>query len=281
MIDILSHIVEFRNGESGLHIQHIHAAVELLLRQLVTQTDKYPLTEYDISLISTASALHDIGKINIPDSILNKPGKLTREEFEVMKTHTTIGASILKSFAFHQDEPLIRVAYDICRWHHERYDGGGYPDGLCGDEIPITAQVVALADVYDALTSERCYKKAYSQEEAIRTILNGECGRFNPLLLDCLLAVKDQLYVKLHTTPTADAAVQVQSSYPTAFFTRKSFPIRVPCSISSPVSASSVIFTQSRRTAWFLTTTPQTARFPSAIIPPCRPTKTRLRILTP
>lgn len=206
MIDILSHIVEFRNGESGLHIQHIHAAVELLLRQLVTQTDKYPLTEYDISLISTASALHDIGKINIPDSILNKPGKLTREEFEVMKTHTTIGASILKSFAFHQDEPLIRVAYDICRWHHERYDGGGYPDGLCGDEIPITAQVVALADVYDALTSKRCYKKAYSQEEAIRTILNGECGRFNPLLLDCLLAVKDQLYVKLHTTPTADAS---------------------------------------------------------------------------
>ena len=206
MIDILSHIVEFRNGESGLHIRHIHAAVELLLRQLVTQTDKYPLTEYDISLISTASALHDIGKINIPDSILNKPGKLTREEFEVMKTHTTIGASILKSFAFHQDEPLIRVAYDICRWHHERYDGSGYPDGLCGDEIPITAQVVALADVYDALTSKRCYKKAYSQEEAIRMILNGECGRFNPLLLDCLLAVKDQLYVKLHTTPTADAS---------------------------------------------------------------------------
>ena len=206
MIDILSHIVEFRNGESGLHIQHIHAAVELLLRQLVTQTDKYPLTEYDISLISTASALHDIGKINIPDSILNKPGKLTREEFEVMKTHTTIGASILKSFAFHQDEPLIRVAYDICRWHHERYDGSGYPDGLCGDEIPITAQVVALADVYDALTSKRCYKRAYSQEEAIRMILNGECGRFNPLLLDCLLAIKDQLYVKLHTTPTADAS---------------------------------------------------------------------------
>lgn len=206
MIDILSHIVEFRNGESGLHIQHIHAAVELLLRQLVTQTDKYPLTEYDISLISTASALHDIGKINIPDSILNKPGKLTREEFEVMKTHTTIGASILKSFAFHQDEPLIRVAYDICRWHHERYDGSGYPDGLCGDEIPITAQVVALADVYDALTSKRCYKRAYSQEEAIQMILNGECGRFNPLLLDCLLAVKDQLYVKLHTTPTADAS---------------------------------------------------------------------------
>ena len=206
MIDILSHIVEFRNGESGLHIQHIHAAVELLLRQLVTRTDKYPLTEYDISLISTASALHDIGKINIPDSILNKPGKLTREEFEVMKTHTTIGASILKSFAFHQDEPLIRVAYDICRWHHERYDGGGYPDGLCGDEIPITAQVVALADVYDALTSERCYKRAYSQEEAIRMILNGECGRFNPLLLDCLLAVKDQLYAKLHTLPTTDTS---------------------------------------------------------------------------
>ena len=202
MLNILSHIVEFKNGESGLHIQHIHTAVELLLRQLVIRTDKYPLTEDDISLISTASALHDIGKINIPDAILNKPGRLTPEEFEIMKTHTTIGASILKSFPSQQDEPLVRVAYEICRWHHERYDGGGYPDGLCGDKIPITAQVVSLADVYDALTSERCYKKAYSPEESIQMILSGECGQFNPLLLDCLLAIKDQLYVKLNTPPT-------------------------------------------------------------------------------
>lgn len=193
MITILSHIVEFRNGESGLHVVHIRAMTELLCRHLAKKTNRYPITPKDITLIGTASALHDIGKISIPESILNKPQKLTNEEFEIMKTHTEIGASMLKGISETRKDPLIMVAHDICRWHHERWDGGGYPDGLKGEEIPISAQVVALADVYDALTSERCYKKAYSHEKAIQMILNGECGAFNPILLDCIKEVADQL----------------------------------------------------------------------------------------
>ena len=203
MTGILSHIVEFRNAESGPHVQHIQTVSELLLRQLARKTDRYALTEDDIALISTASALHDIGKISIPDSILNKPGKLTAEEFEVVKTHAAVGASILQNLPMTQDEPLIQVAYQICRWHHERYDGHGYPDGLVGDQIPITAQVVSLADVYDALTSERCYKKAYPHETAVRMIQNGECGVFNPLLIECLLDIQDQLQREIGTPPEA------------------------------------------------------------------------------
>lgn len=203
MTGILSHIVEFRNAESGPHVQHIQTVSELLLRQLARKTDRYPLTEDDIALISTASALHDIGKISIPDSILNKPGKLTAEEFEVVKTHAAVGASILQNLPMTQDEPLIQVAYQICRWHHERYDGHGYPDGLVGDQIPITAQVVSLADVYDALTGERCYKKAYPHETAVRMIQNGECGVFNPLLIECLLDIQDQLQREIGTPPEA------------------------------------------------------------------------------
>ena len=179
MINILSHVVEFRNSESGQHVLHIRILTDLLLHQLVRRTDRYQLDESDISLISTASALHDIGKIMIPDGILNKPGRLTEEEYAVIKTHTTEGAKILKDLSSgisRADEPLLQVAHAICRWHHERWDGGGYPDKLCGDEIPIAAQVVALADVYDALTSERCYKPAYSHEQAVAMILNGECA---------------------------------------------------------------------------------------------------------
>ena len=153
MINILSHIVEFRNGESGMHVLHIQTATDILLHTLVQKTDKYHLTAADISLISTASALHDIGKINIPESILNKPGRLTKEEFEVMKTHTTIGSEILEKLPFQQESDLVKTAYAICRWHHERWDGRGYPDGLKGEQIPIAAQVVSMADVYDALTS--------------------------------------------------------------------------------------------------------------------------------
>ncbi len=193
MIDILSHIVEFRNGESGLHVRHVHMLTELLLNRLVQMTDRYPLTHQDIALISTASALHDIGKISIDEAILNKPGRLTDAEFKIMKSHSRIGAEMLKGLADYQGEPLVRTAYEICRWHHERYDGRGYPDGLKGDEIPISAQIVAIADVYDALTSERVYKSAYSHETAIRMILNGECGAFNPLVLDCLTEVSPHI----------------------------------------------------------------------------------------
>ncbi len=186
MVTILSHIVEFRNGESGLHVLHISTLTELLLKHLVQKTDRYHLKKSDIALIGTASALHDIGKISIPDEILNKPGRLTAEEFEVMKGHSVIGASMLAELPFYQKEPLVKTAYEICRWHHERYDGGGYPDHLKGEEIPISAQIVALADVYDALTSERCYKKAFSHDVALQMILDGQCGAFSPLLLECL-----------------------------------------------------------------------------------------------
>lgn len=186
MINILSHIVEFRNGESGNHVLNINIMTDLLLRKLIQMTDKYPLTSSDIQLITTASALHDVGKIAIPYKILNKPGRFTDEEFEVMKTHSLMGAQMLEKVALYQNEPLVKVAYEIARWHHERWDGKGYPDGLKGEEIPIGAQVVSLADVYDALTSERVYKKAFTHEKAMEMILNGECGAFNPILLDCL-----------------------------------------------------------------------------------------------
>ena len=197
MISILSHVVEFRNSESGQHVLHIRTLTGLLLRQLAQKTDRYQLDESDISLISTASALHDIGKIMIPEEILNKPGRLTEEEYAAIKTHTTEGARILKGLAIGQDEPLVKVAHAICRWHHERWDGGGYPDRLKGDEIPIAAQVVALADVYDALTSERCYKQSYSHEKAVDMILHGECGSFNPLLMECLKESSELLRTEL------------------------------------------------------------------------------------
>ena len=199
MISILSHVVEFRNSESGLHVMHIRTLTDLLLHRLVQKTDRYQLDESDIARISTASALHDIGKIVIPEEILNKPGRLTAEEFAVIKNHTVAGAQMLQDLgqAIARDEPLLQVAHAICRWHHERWDGGGYPDRLKGDEIPIAAQVVALADVYDALTSERCYKHAYDHDTALRMVLNGECGAFNPLLLDCLKESSEQLRTEL------------------------------------------------------------------------------------
>ena len=193
LIDILSHIVEFRNTESGLHVLHMKQLTELLLSELVQKTDMYHLDAAKRDLIVTASALHDIGKIAIPEEILNKPGRLTKEEFEIMKTHTTIGSEMLDKIEGYGDEPLVRTAYAICRWHHERYDGRGYPDGLVGEQIPISAQIVALADVYDALVSERSYKKAFSHETAVQMILNGECGAFNPLVLDCLRSAADKI----------------------------------------------------------------------------------------
>ena len=197
MIDILSHIVEFRNGESGLHVRHVHTLTDIMLRVLRQKTDRYHLSEAEISIISTASALHDIGKIAIPEEILNKPGKFTPEEFEIMKTHSMIGAEMLKDLPAYQDEPLVKAAYQICRWHHERWDGRGYPDGLKGDDIPISAQIVALADVYDALTSERVYKPAFSHQQAVDMILNGKCGTFNPLVMDCLRDCADQIVEEL------------------------------------------------------------------------------------
>lgn len=197
MTGILSQIVEFRNGESGLHVLHINILTQLLLEKLMRKSENYDLSWSQQHMIATASALHDIGKIGIDEKILNKPGKLTKEEFEAMKQHTIIGARMLDSLEMYHDEEMMKYAYEICRWHHERYDGKGYPDGLKGEEIPISAQVVSLADVYDALVSDRVYKKAYSHEKAMEMILNGECGMFNPLLLECLVEIQDKVRKEL------------------------------------------------------------------------------------
>lgn len=193
MIAILSHIVEFRNGESGAHVVHIRLLTEKLLECLVRKTDRYQLTATDRELITTASALHDIGKIAIDSNILNKPGKFTDEEYEIMKTHTVIGAQILDKLEMYRKEPLVKIACQICRYHHERYDGKGYPEGLKGDDIPIAAQVVSVADVYDALVSKRVYKDSFSSEKAVEMIFNGECGAFNPVLLECLQEIAKEV----------------------------------------------------------------------------------------
>ena len=197
MIDILSQIVEFRNNESGMHVRNISTLTGMFLEKIVQKTDKYHLSWSKRFYITNGSALHDIGKIGIPEEILNKPGKLTKEEYEIMKEHTVIGEKMLKSLELYQDEPLVKTACEIGRWHHERYDGKGYPDGLKGDEIPISAQIVSIADVYDALVSERVYKKAFSHEKAMEMILNGECGAFNPLLLECLVEIQDRIKTEL------------------------------------------------------------------------------------
>ena len=194
LIDIMAGVMELRNGESGLHVTHIEKLTELLLGCLVHRSDQFPLDNEQRSTIAMASALHDIGKMSIDDAILNKPGRLTSEEFEIMKTHTTLGADMLFELGHqHAGNFLLEYAYQIARWHHERWDGKGYPDGLKGDEIPIAAQVVSVADVYDALTSVRVYKDAIPHQEAIQMILDGKCGQFNPLLLDCLLEVQDRI----------------------------------------------------------------------------------------
>ena len=197
LVGVLSHIVEFRNGESGAHVRHIRIITEMLLHRLLEISSNYSITAEQQDLIPLASALHDIGKIGIDEKILNKPGKLTPEDFKVIQTHSMLGAKMLHDLDEFSEQPLLQTAYEIARWHHERWDGRGYPDGLKGDEIPISAQLVSLADVYDALTSERCYKKAFSHEKAVQMILNGECGAFNPLLLQCLTDIQADLKEKL------------------------------------------------------------------------------------
>lgn len=214
MIDILAHIVEFRNNECGMHVVHVQSYTEILLRELANITDKYDLDEEKISLITKTAALHDVGKICIPDEILNKPGRLTDEEFKIMKSHSAVGSQMLAELPFHKDEPLVKMAYAIARWHHERWDGRGYPDGLTGDNIPVSAQVVALADVYDALTADRCYKKAFSHATALEMIAKGECGQFNPLLITCLNNKAEQMRL------VKEGAVSTNGEYDVAEFAR-------------------------------------------------------------
>ncbi len=197
LIDIFGELVEFRNGSGGNHVKNIGKITELLLEKLITKTQSYGLHGREIFLIRTASALHDVGKLAVKEEIVNKPAKLTEEEYEEIKKHTVYGAKIIESVGNsrgdYRKKSLLRYAYEICRWHHERYDGKGYPDGLKGDEIPISAQVVGIGDVYDALVSERVYKKAFPHEKAIEMIVGGECGAFNPILIECLNEVSDEL----------------------------------------------------------------------------------------
>ena len=203
LVDIMGGAMELRNGESGPHVHHVRTLTEILLERLVRKTDKYELNAAERIVIAMASTLHDIGKLAIDDKILNKPGRLTDEEFAIMKTHTTVGADMLEQLDQYTDSALVQTARDIARWHHERYDGHGYPDGLVGDDIPISAQVVSVADVYDALTSDRVYKKAFTHEKAINIILNGECGTFNPLLLECLVDVEGRIRTELDDAESA------------------------------------------------------------------------------
>lgn len=211
MTSILSHVVEQRNGESGLHVLHINVITRLMAQRLQQKTERYPMDEEAIEILCNAASIHDIGKIGISTTILNKPGRLTDEEYQIMKQHSALGADMIASVPQYQAEPLVQISYEVCRWHHERWDGGGYPDGLRGDEIPISAQIVAIADVYDALTGERVYKKAFSHEVAVQMILNGECGCFNPILLECFQEITEQLRYEMGRDD-AQNDVQVQDA---------------------------------------------------------------------
>ncbi len=187
MIETLATLIEFRDCESGEDVRRICGLTGITMTEVSNTYPEYYLPKAEIDKIVSASILHDVGKISTPDGILNKPGRLTNEEFEIMKQHTVQGCEILKSVYDIVDEETYNYSYDICRHHHERWDGRGYPDGLKGDDISIWAQVVSVADVYDALTSERVYKKAFSHEEAMRMIKNNECGVFNPKVLNAFV----------------------------------------------------------------------------------------------
>ncbi len=192
IIEILGTVVEYRNLESGEHVKRVGEYTRILAETFMVEYPEYGLTQDKIDVIVSASALHDIGKITIPDSILLKPGRLTKDEFEYMKSHTTRGCELLESMKNVLDPKYEKVSSEICRHHHERFDGKGYPDGLKGDAIPLSAQLVSVADVYDALVNERCYKDAFSPEEAFRMIVNGECGVFSPRLMEVFRRVRAQ-----------------------------------------------------------------------------------------
>lgn len=197
LIGVLEQVIEYRNGESGIHVSHIKILTEMLLDKLMQKTDKYNLSWSQRMMIITASALHDIGKVGIEEKIINKTEKLTEEESNEMKMHTLIGAAMIENLDEYKDEELMQIAYGICRGHHERYDGKGYPDGLKGDDIPIGAQVVALADEYDRLVMGRPNKKSVSHEQAVNMIKDRECGKFNPILVEFFLEISDEIKARL------------------------------------------------------------------------------------
>jgi putative two-component system response regulator len=191
IVNTLGTVVEFRNMETGTHILKVKEFTRIMAKAVAKAYPEYGLTPKAVQLIVEASPLHDVGKISISDTILLKPGKLTKEEFDIMKTHSTKGAEIIR-YIIDEDLPseLLKYCEEIALSHHEKFDGSGYPNGLVGEDIPISAQIVSVADVYDALTSERCYKKAFSKEQAYNMILNGECGQFNPKLMECFKQVR-------------------------------------------------------------------------------------------
>lgn len=197
VIDTLSTAIEFRDCESGAHVSRIRNITKLLLMEL-RRNNRCHFTDNEIDRIGDAAVMHDVGKISIPDSILNKPGRLTAQEYEIMKEHTIKGCELLESIDQLKKSELYNYCYDICRHHHERWDGKGYPDGLKGNEISLWAQVVSLADVFDALVSERVYKKAYSYQEAVKMINDGECGVFQPQLLKYFNQISQKIYQTLY-----------------------------------------------------------------------------------
>lgn len=192
MINVLGMMVEYRNSESGQHVYRVKAYTELVCNELMKSYPEYGLAPEDVERIASASVLHDLGKIAISDTILLKPGRFTPEEFEIMKKHTVLGDELISKVKGAWDDDFALVARQICRHHHERYDGKGYPDGLVGEDIPIAAQVVSLADVYDALVTDRVYKAAYTPEVAYNMIQNGECGTFSPKILKCFEKLRVQ-----------------------------------------------------------------------------------------
>ncbi|MBD5097837.1 MAG: response regulator [Lachnospiraceae bacterium] len=213
LVNALSSVVEFRSLESGEHIKRVKFFTRIFLNYLKAYYPEYELTKDQIDLMVNASALHDIGKIAIPDSILLKPGKLTKEEFDEMKKHTVYGCEILEKFK-QEDSDFYRYCYDICRHHHERYDGNGYPDGLSGEDIPIWAQVVSIVDVYDALVSKRVYKTPYATDVAVRMIHDGECGVFSPKILDCFDRAKDIMFESSEKFNDTDYTVENDADAP-------------------------------------------------------------------
>ena len=208
VIDTIATIVEFRNMESGFHLKRIKGFVRILALTVMNNYPKVGLTPHLIDVITQASAMHDIGKISVPDSILLKPGRLTNEEFEVMKSHTTRGCEVIEMLKDIQDKEYYEMCLDICRHHHERYDGGGYPDGLKGEDNSIGAQLTALADVYDALVSDRVYKSAYPVDKAYEMIKQGECGVFSPTLLACFEFARPDMERLVTQTKAAEAALK-------------------------------------------------------------------------
>lgn len=204
MIDALSSVVESRSAETGDHTKRIKIYTKIMAQYLKDHFPKYGLTQKQVDSIARASVMHDIGKIGISDTVLLKPGKLTEEEFETMKTHTVIGCEILEKVYRDRTSEFYQYCYDICRHHHERWDGRGYPDHLAGNAIPISAQIVAVADVYDALVSPRVYKRSFSSDKAYEMIMNGECGQFSPDILECFRLAKEDFIHAMETIGTFD-----------------------------------------------------------------------------